>query len=186
MSDLDPSFIAFLLLSFWVWLTISFMVGFFSTFIFQFYQMSLQREILHLFWMWLPFTSFFSYFILTSVACAIRPSVNPLQNRETQHLNIVFAMYVSMFWTAKYERKSCLNWMVSLQMLPHSQLIFPSKTWLFEKKLNFQWQKSLKNQYIPHSKSKSYQINSIKSCSSRSFQQHQRRILILPKFPTMI
>jgi hypothetical protein len=89
MSDLDPSFIAFLLLSFWVWLTIPFMVGFFSTFIFQFYQMSLQREILHLFWIWLSFTGFFSYFILTSVASAIRPSVNPLQNRETQHLNIV-------------------------------------------------------------------------------------------------
>jgi hypothetical protein len=61
----------------------------FSTFIFQFYQMSLQREILHLFRMWLSFTGFFSYFILTSVACAIRPSVNPLHNRETQHLNIV-------------------------------------------------------------------------------------------------
>jgi len=27
--------------------------------------------------------------------------------------------------------------------------------------LNFQWQKSLKNQYLPHSESKSYQINSI-------------------------
>jgi hypothetical protein len=33
------------------------------------------------------------------------------------------------FWTAKYERKSCLNWMVSLQVLPRSWLIFPSKTW---------------------------------------------------------
>jgi hypothetical protein len=31
--------------------------------------------------------------------------------------------------------------------------------------LNFQWQKSQKNQYFPHSESKSYQINSIKSCS---------------------
>ncbi len=27
--------------------------------------------------------------------------------------------------------------------------------------LNFQWKKSLKNQYLPHSESKSYQINSI-------------------------
>jgi hypothetical protein len=34
----------------------------------------------------------------------------------------------------------------------------------------------------PHSKSKSYQINSIKSDSSRPFQQHQRHIPILPKF----
>jgi hypothetical protein len=29
-------------------------------------------------------------------------------------------MYVSIFWTIKYERNSCLNWMVSLQVLPHS------------------------------------------------------------------
>ncbi len=40
--------------------------------------------------------------------------------------------------------------------------------------LNFQ--KSIKNQLsLPHSESqKSYQINSIKSCSSRSFQQHPK------------
>jgi hypothetical protein len=69
----------------------------FSTFIFQFYQMSLQREILHLFLMWLSFTGFFLYFSLTSVACAIRPSVNPLQNRETQHLNIVLQCMYQCF-----------------------------------------------------------------------------------------
>jgi hypothetical protein len=46
--------------------------------------------------------------------------------------------------------------------------------------LHFQRQKSLKN--LPHSESKSYQINSIKSCSSRSFQQHQRHIPIPLKF----
>ncbi len=57
------------------------------------------------------------------------------------------------------------NWMVSLQVFPRSQLIFPSKTWFFGIYLNFQWQKSQKNQYFPHSESKSYQINSIKSCS---------------------
>jgi hypothetical protein len=34
--------------------------------------------------------------------------------------------------------------------------------------LKFQRQKSLKNQYLPHSEYKSYQRNSIKSCSSRS------------------
>jgi len=50
---------------------------------------------------------------------------------------------------------------------------FPSKTWFFGIYFNFQRQKSLLNQYLPHSKSKSYQINCIKSCSSRSFQQHQ-------------
>ncbi len=62
------------------------------------------------------------------------------------------------------------------QVLPCPQLIFPSKTWFFGIYLNFQWQKiHFKNQFLPHSKSKSYQINSIKSCcSSRSFQQHQK------------
>ncbi len=40
----------------------------------------------------------------------------------------------------------------------------------------------LKNQYLPHSESKSYQISSIQSCPSRSFQQHQRHIPISPKF----
>jgi len=89
-------------------------------------------------------------------------------------------------WTAKYERKLCLNWMVSLHVLPRSQLIFPSKTWFFGIYLNFQQQKSLLNQYPPHSESKSYQINSIKSCSSRSFQQHQRHIPIPPKFSATI
>jgi hypothetical protein len=53
----------------------------------------------------------------------------------------------------------------------HSQLIFLSKTWFFGVYLNFQRQTSFKNQYLPHPESKSYQINSIKSCSSRSFQQ---------------
>ncbi len=49
------------------------------------------------------------------------------------------------------------------QVLPHFQLIFPSKIWFFGIYLNFHWQKSLKNQYLSHSKSKSYQINCIKS-----------------------
>ncbi len=66
-------------------------------------------------------------------------------------------------------------------VLPHFQLIFSSKTQLFGIYL-----KSLLNQYLPHFESKSYQINSIKFCSLRSFQQHQRNIPILPKFSTMI
>ncbi len=52
--------------------------------------------------------------------------------------------------------------------------------------LNFQRQKSLKNQYLPHSESKSYQINSIKSCSPRSFHKHQRHIPIPLKFSATI
>ncbi len=74
-------------------------------------------------------------------------------------------------------------WPVPLaQVLPRPRLIFPSKTWLFGIYLNFQQQKSVLNQYLPHSESKSYHINSIKSCSSRFFQQHQRHIPILPNF----
>jgi hypothetical protein len=83
--------------------------------------------------------------------------------------------------------KGRLVWPVPLaQVLPRSQLIFPSKTWSFGIYLNFQQQKSLKNQYLPHSESKSYQINSIKSCSSRSFQEHQRHIPNTPKTSAMI
>jgi len=47
--------------------------------------------------------------------------------------------------------------------------------------LSFQRHKSLLNQYLSHSKSKSYQINSIRSGSLRSFQQHQRHIPIPKK-----
>ncbi len=68
------------------------------------------------------------------------------------------------------------------QVLPRPQLIFRSKTWFFGIYLNFQRQKSLKNQYLPHSESKSYQVNSTKSCSSRSLQEHQRHIPLPPKF----
>ncbi len=39
-----------------------------------------------------------------------------------------------------------LEWSVLLaQVLPHPQLIFPSKTWFFGIYLNFQRQKSLQN-----------------------------------------
>jgi hypothetical protein len=50
-------------------------------------------------------------------------------------------------------------WHVPLaQVLSHPQLIFPSKTWFFGIYLNFEQQKALKNQFLPHSESKSYQI----------------------------
>ncbi len=48
--------------------------------------------------------------------------------------------------------------------------------------LNFQQQKSLKNQYLPHSESKSHQINSIKSCSSRSFHSTKGTFQFLRNF----
>jgi hypothetical protein len=52
--------------------------------------------------------------------------------------------------------------------------------------LNFPLQKSLQNQYLSYSESKSYPKNSIKSCSSRSFQQHHRHIPIPLKFSATI
>jgi hypothetical protein len=36
-------------------------------------------------------------FNATTVACAIGPSVNPLQNKETQHLNIVLQSIYPFF-----------------------------------------------------------------------------------------
>jgi len=63
---------------------------------------------------------------------------------------------------------------------------FSFQNLVFGNLFEFQWQKSLKNQYLPHSESKSYQINSIKSCPSRSFQQHQKHIPIPLKFSAML
>jgi hypothetical protein len=56
-------------------------------------------------------------------------------------------------------------WPVPLaQVLPCPQVIFPSKTWFFWGiYLNFQQQKSFKNQHLSHFEYKSYQINSIKN-----------------------
>jgi hypothetical protein len=83
--------------------------------------------------------------------------------------------------------KEQLVWHVSLaQVLPRPKLIFPSKTWFFGTYLNFQQQKSLKNQHLSHFESKSYQMNSTKSCSSRSFQQYQRDIRIPLKISATI
>jgi hypothetical protein len=73
------------------------------------------------------------------------------------------------------------------QVLPRPQLMMlPSKkTWSFWNLFEFSSGRNhLKNQYFQHSESKSYQIiNSIKFCSSRSFQQqHQMHIPIPSNF----
>ncbi len=76
-----------------------------------------------------------------------------------------------------------LVWPVPLaQVLPRPQLIFPSKTWFSEIYLNFQQAEITFKSISP----KSYQINSIKSYSSKSFQQHQRHIPIPPKFSATV
>ncbi len=68
-------------------------------------------------------------------------------------------------------------WPVPLaQVLPHPQLHFPSKTWIFWNLFEFSVAEitsksiSFKIKINPHFESKSYQINSIKSCTSRFFQ----------------
>ncbi len=51
-------------------------------------------------------------------------------------------------------------WPVLLaKVLPRPQLIFPSKTWFFRIYLNFQGQKSLKNQFLTYSESKWIPLN---------------------------
>ncbi len=73
-------------------------------------------------------------------------------------------------------------WAVSLaQVGTCPQLIFPFKTWFFEIYWIFNGRNHLKINI-----SQSYQINSIKSCSSRSSQEHQKHIPIPSKFSATI
>jgi len=60
-----------------------------------------------------------------------------------------------------------------------AQLSFPFQTQFLQIHLNFQQQNPLKNQYFSHLSSEKYEINSIKSDSQRTFQQHQEHP---PKF----
>ncbi len=80
--------------------------------------------------------------------------------------------------------------MLKLNGKPSSLTMFSTnfsfQNLVFWNLFGFQWQKSLNTQYLLHPKSKSYQINSIKSSSSRFFQQYQRHLLILLKFLAMI
>jgi hypothetical protein len=121
------------------------------------------------------------------------PCTPPCQelSKETKECDLKHPRSVDLISTNKTNKQPSfidrLVWHVALaQALPHPQLIFPSKTWFFGIYLNFQQKKSLKNQYLPHSESKSYQINFIKSCSSSAFQQHQRHIPIPLKISATI
>jgi hypothetical protein len=66
-----------------------------------------------------------------------------------------------------------------------AQLIFPFKP-IFCNCLDFQEQKSLKNQYLPHLTSENYEIKSVKSDSPRAFQQHQEHPRIPVQFAVSI
>jgi hypothetical protein len=110
--------------------------------------------------------------------------VNPLQNRETSHVNIVLQCMYPFFEqpNMKYDRiewyaSKCyhvLNWF----FLPKPE--FWEFIWIFSGRNH------LKINISHILNPKSYQINSIKSYSSRSFQQDQRHIPIPPKFSATI
>jgi hypothetical protein len=72
------------------------------------------------------------------VACAIGPSVNPYQNRETQHVNIVLQ---GMYWFFEQPNmKGNHAWIEWLAFKSYHVLhwFFASKTWFFGICLNFQ------------------------------------------------
>ncbi len=111
--------------------------------------------------------------------------VNPLPNRKlnmwTVFCNVCINFLNSQIWK---EIRLELNDKPSRVTTFSTDLSFQNL--FFWNLFEFSVQKSLLNQYLPHPESKSYQINSIKSCSSRSFQQHQRHIPIPLKFSAKI
>jgi hypothetical protein len=66
-----------------------------------------------------------------------------MEQKKTLMLDLNFFNALTLVWPAPLAH-----------VLPRPQLIFPSQTWFFGIYLNFQQQKSLKNQYLPHSESK--------------------------------
>jgi len=63
---------------------------------------------------------------------------------------------------------------------------FPFQTLVFIIYLKFQQEKSLNIQYLSHLMFKTYEINFIKSCSSRSFKQYQKHVPIPLKNSLMV
>jgi hypothetical protein len=109
----------------------------------------------------------------------------PHPKSKTYELNFIKSCYwdLSNSIPMAHPNSSYLNWMVDLQIWPCSQLISPSKTWSFVINLNFQWQKITQKSNIPQILSPNLtKTYSIKFCSSRSFQQHQRHIPIPLRF----
>ncbi len=60
---------------------------------------------------WLSFLNFVFhiFWILSSLLSLQLYWTHYIQNRETQHVNIVLQCVYWFFWTAKYERKSCFE-----------------------------------------------------------------------------
>ncbi len=98
-----------------------------------------------------------------------------LEREKQTALTFAIIIIIIIMWPVCAVGPKCcyhiLNW------------FFPSKAWFFRNLFEIFSSKNQfkKNQYLPHSESKSYQINSIKSCSSsRSFQQHHQRHIPIP------
>jgi hypothetical protein len=83
--------------------------------------------------------------------------------RWTQHMTLFCKVYLHPILKNQIWKESIyLNWILNLQVWTHYKI-----TWT--QLINI----------VPHLKSKSHHINSIKFELSRSFQQHQRHITIL-------
>jgi hypothetical protein len=143
---------------------------------------------------------FFCFFGLLSLNwCGPLPLAQVWTHYKIRELNM-WTLFcnecIEFFWTPKFERKSCLNWMASFQNLnPKPSSVSHVLNWFlsFQKPgfLEFIWNfhssKSLENLISPTFWIQIfYQINSIKSFWSWSFQQHQRHIPIPPKFSVTI
>jgi len=86
-----------------------------------------------------------------------------------------FSFFLSFFVFQCYFGSHLTNISVACAIGPSvTKWFFLPKPGLFGIYLKFQRLKSLKNEYLPPSEPISYQINSIISCLSRSFQQHER------------
>ncbi len=101
-------------------------------------------------------------FKTTSVAYVVGPSVNTFSVKK--HMCTILELKIS-----KFSNVNELNWF----FLPNP---------IFAICLNFLQHNPLKNQYLPHLSSENCEINSIKSDSSKAFQEHQEN----PQIPIKI
>jgi hypothetical protein len=130
---------------------------------------------------------FFFFSNSQKALCCIRQGFYLSRQRAKFRKNKNYWVYVciNFFCSPKYERKLCS--MLELNGKPSSATSFSTdfsfQNLVFGIYLNFSSRNQLKNQYLALWESRSYQINSIKSCSSRAFQQCQWHIPIPQKFP---
>ncbi len=111
--------------------------------------------------------------------------VTPLPNRETQHVNIVLQC-ICQFFNRQIWKEIMLELNGKPSNVTTSLTDFPFQNLVFWNLFEFSAARITLKSIFPHPKSRPYQINSIKSCSSRSFVQHQTHIPIPFKISAMI